>query len=161
MANAEPSEVIFAVEPLANCRNGLAGLAEEHGTAFTFYKDRKGPADPDWNFYEGFEGQGRLKICTARHDGELVGYFLIVTGNSAHYRNLKLCLDDTFYLKPEYRRGFGLYSFVKFCTEQMRDFGGPGSCLVVADKTNQDMKPILKRLGFIPEEIRWTKMVEA
>jgi len=160
MTAAAETPVIYAVEPLAECLKGIAAIMQDHGTAFTYYKHLKGPVDPDFGFYETFEEQGRLRICTARHDSELVGYFIIVTGPSAHYKNLKLCIDDTFYLKPEYRRGFGLYFFVKYCADQMQDFGGAGSCLVISDKENQDMKPILKRLGFAPEEIRWTKMVE-
>lgn len=161
MAAAAKSAVIYAVETLASCQDGIALLMEEHGQAFSFFKDQKGPANPKWEAYEELEKQGRLRICTARHDGEMVGYFLIVIGGSLHYRNLKLCLDDTFYMKPDYRRGFGLYFFVKYCTEEMSRFGGPGSCLVLAFKANQSMEPIAKRLGFVTEEIRMTKMVEA
>jgi len=153
--------VKFFVEPLAACRDGIATLMEAHGNEFTYFKGKKGPVSPKWEVYEDLERQGRLKICTARHDGEMVGYFLIIIGGSFHYRDLKLCFDDTFYLKPNYRRGFGLYFFVKFCVGVMERFGGAGSCLILAFKANQSMEPIAKRLGFVVEEIRMTKMVGA
>ena len=160
---AEPrsqQSVIYAVEPLVSCRTGIERLMSRHSKEFTYYLDKKGPVEPLWEFFVQLESQGRLRICTARHHDRLVGYFLMVTDLSKHYRHLRLCLDDTFYMLPEYRAGFGLYEFIKFCDAEMATMGGPGSCLVIADKIDKDMGPILKRLGYTAEEIRWTRMVE-
>lgn len=155
----EPETSAYAVEPLSLCRGGIGALMERHGTEFTYYKDRKGPVTPDWAFYDMLERQGRLRVCTARANGVLVGYFVIVTDISKHYR-VRLALDDTFYLLPQYRMGWGLYKFMKFCVAQMKAMVGSDACLVVADKFDQDLGPIWKRLGFRPEEVRWTQMTE-
>jgi hypothetical protein len=147
---------IFAVETLAQCRAGVERLMEAHGEEFTYYKDVKGPVDPDWDLAATLEAKGRFKVVTARAAARMVGYFMIVSAPSPHYRKLEHTFDDTFYLEPEYRTGFGLYRFVKFAVEQMA--ATPATILVVAEKYGKSLGPIWKRLGFLPEEIRWTKV---
>lgn len=149
--------VEYAIEPLAQCRKGVESLMHAHSKEFTYYLDKKGPVSPDWAFAEYCERIGRLRILTVRHEGRLVGYFMMTSCRSPHY-DIKLCIDDTFYLAPEFRGHWGLYNFVKRAVAEMEDMGGPGSALVVANKYGQDLAPIWKRLGFKPEEIRWTKM---
>lgn len=149
---------LYAVEPLARCRDEIEKLGEAHSREFTYDLDKKGPVAPDWPLFDFLERNRRFRVLTARDGDELVGYFFILTTRSTHY-DITLCLDDTFYLKPEYRPGWGLYKFCKYAVAEMKVMGGPGCGLVVANKVDQDLAPIWRRLGFRPEEIRWTQMV--
>lgn len=147
---------VFAVETLAQSRAGVERLMEAHGQEFTYYKEVKGPVDPDWGLAATLEAKGRFKVVTARAAGRMVGYFMIVSAPSPHYRSIEHTFDDTFYLEPDYRAGMGLYRFVKFAVEQMA--ATPAHILVVAEKYTLSLAPIWKRLGFLPEEVRWTKI---
>lgn len=150
------SSVVYAVERLSQVRSGVEALMQGHAAEFTYYRWLKGPADPDWNLYANLEFRGLFKAVTARSGSRLVGYFFIVFNRSPHFRKVEHVFDDTFYLAPEFRAGWGLYRFVKYAVEVMEHSGA--AVLVVADKVKSDLAPIWKRLGFQAEEIRYTKV---
>lgn len=128
-----------------------------HGQEFTRYRDVKGPVSPDWSWAHEMERRRAFSFVTARHDERLVGYFAILTSPRTTHYNVPHAFDDTFFLEADYRRGWGLYKFVKYAVERMEDSGA--DILVVANKAElQDMAPVWKRLGFELEEIRYTKV---
>ncbi len=153
------AEVVHGVEAVRDCRAEIDRMAAGHAQEFSHHLDQKGAPRPDWGRALLIERAGNLRICTARANGTLVGYFIMVRDKSPHF-DLTLVVDDTFYLAPWFRPGWGLYRFLRFATEQMADFGGPGACLVVCNKIDQDLPAVWERLGFAPEEIRRTKMVQ-
>ena len=152
--------VEFSVETIAACRDDIMALAETHGREFTFHKDLKGPVDPDWDLALTLEREHRFRVVTARDEGRLVAYFMfMVVPRSPHYR-VSLCVEDTFFLSPECRcRGNGWlgYQFLKYAVREMRYTGA--RVLVVQNKITADYGPIWERLGFEPEEMRYTMVV--
>ncbi len=74
---------------------------------------------PDWANYREMQDMGQLIFLTARnHDGEMVGYMVVVVRPHLHYRRTKVAIDDLHYLAPEYRGAGWGKKMISFAEQQ-------------------------------------------
>ena len=71
----------YQQEFLSTVVEDIKPLLKEHWEEIALNKE-KIKLNPDWDTYEELEHQGRLKVFTARQDGSLVGYFVIIVGSA-------------------------------------------------------------------------------
>ena len=68
-------------ESLLNVKEDIKPLLEEHWRLVALNQG-KIKLNPDWKEYSRLDTAGILKIFTARDDGELVGYFVLIINKS-------------------------------------------------------------------------------
>ena len=87
----------FALENLAKVRREIEPLLEEHWKEIALNKD-KIKLNPDWRAYADLDSINALRIYTARKDGKLMGYFVIIVSKSLHYRDHLFANNDIIFL---------------------------------------------------------------
>ncbi len=108
----------FARESLSQVRGEVGPLLEAHWTEIAHYTDIA--LNPDWEFYELMDGDGRLRIFTARDDGKLVGYACFFVGPNRHYKQSIQAVQDVIFLHPAYRGARLGAGLILFADEQCR-----------------------------------------
>ena len=106
--------------------------------------------------YSVIADAGILKTITARDGDKLVGYILMLIHKHFHHKE-KFAINDIFYIKPEYRKGFTGINLFKFTESIMKKEGV--RIMMLSCKTHLDKGTIFKRLGFKPTEISYSKLI--
>lgn len=117
-----------------------------------------GPLDPDFAVYEQLDLAGRLRIYTVVQGGKLAGYQIFIVTEHPHSRDWISATQDVLYLKPEFRKGFTGYKFIKWCTKQLQEEGINVVHQVVPYKMN--MGRLFWRLGYELEDVCYSKILQ-
>ena len=131
-------------------------LLEEHWEEVALNKD-KIKINPDWEAYFSLESQGKLDIFTARDEGVLVGYFVVFVYAHILYKDHFFAKNDLIYLSPSHRKGFTGIRLIKFAEKCLKEDGV--SVLVVNTKNHRPFHKVMQFLGFIPEDVEYSKYI--
>lgn len=93
--------IYFQREEFAPCYEDALPLLQQHYTEIATHKDI--PLSPRYDMYKAIEAAGLLRIYTARHNGELVGYSAYTVGPAMHYETSLQAQQDVLYVAEEYR----------------------------------------------------------
>lgn len=107
---------------------------------------------PSFDTYRNMNTAGSLKIISLRDDSKLVGYSTWVIQPELHNVKATRMILDLLYLEENYRRGWTGYKVVRDMIRYVSRY--PVQYLQVGDGGNLALRAILKRLGFIPREIK-------
>jgi GNAT superfamily N-acetyltransferase len=141
----QTTDTKFAREPLAKVREEIEYLINKNWEETSVYKDSF-KLDPDWKTYEAVDRGGLLGIYTARKQGRLIGYLVIMANYHMHYKEHIFASNDILYLDPEHRKGFLGIKLIKFVEEDLRKMG-----VSVFNLNTTPLRPfdnLLERLGF-------------
>jgi GNAT superfamily N-acetyltransferase len=131
-------------------------LLEDHWEEIALHKDTI-KLNPDYDRYEKMFKSGQMRIVTARDDGKLVGYCILMLYHHIHYKDQFMAMDDIFFIAKDYRKGLtGVKLFIK-TEEIMKQYGVKKLSMNV--KVHQDVGPIFERLGYKETERMFTKMI--
>jgi GNAT superfamily N-acetyltransferase len=146
----------FALENLAKVRREIEPLLEEHWKEIALNKEII-KLNPDWRAYAELDRINALRIYTARKEGKLMGYFVILVSRSLHYKDHLFANNDIVFLRKSARRGLTGLKLVKFAVESLQAEGV--TKLHVNTKTHQPFDPIMERLGFEEIETVFSKVL--
>ena len=135
----------YQQEFLDQVENDILVLIDLHYEEIALNQD-KIKLNPDWEVYRALEDQGKLKVFTARDNGTLVGYFVVVVGVNMHYKDHTFACNDVIYLHKDYRKGFAGIKLIKFAKKCLTEDGV--SVLTINTKVHQPFDRVLERLGF-------------
>jgi GNAT superfamily N-acetyltransferase len=135
----------YAREDLYEVKDEAAHLLEKHWEEIALNKE-KIKLNPDWNAYDAMYKSGQLGIYTARKNGKLIGYFVVVATPSLHYKDHLFAVNDIIYLDPEHRKGFVGIKLIKFAEEDLKKFGV--SVFTINTKVHKPFDSLMERLGF-------------
>jgi GNAT superfamily N-acetyltransferase len=109
--------------------------------------------NPRHDAYRFLEKSGNLEMLVARCDGAIIGYFFLIF--TQHPRDISkiLAQDDIVYAKPEYRRQLLGFTLTKIALARAETRG-----FIVAFRAKDGRCSFLKRLGFSPRDVIWTKV---
>jgi GNAT superfamily N-acetyltransferase len=151
------SGVKFQRERLMDCREECTDIIQRHYEEIALSKNAQ-KLDPDWDEYDRLEKAGRVWLLTARHRDKLVGYFVMLVSTHLHYRTMTIALEDIHYLDPEYRKGWTGYRLISIAVKEMKR-AGIKKC-VLRTKLFKNHGKLFERLGFVPEDEVWSKILE-
>lgn len=146
--------ITYQQEFLENCEKDFRDLIELHWEEIALNKD-KIKLNPDWDAYWGLEQGGHLKIFTARDDGKLVGYFVVIVSRHIHYKDHLFADNDIIYLHKDYRKGFTGIRLIKFVEKCLKEDGI--SVLKINTKVHQPFDKLMLFLKFGLVERVYTK----
>lgn len=115
--------IVFRAERFSEILEELHVLHKEHFAETEIHRLGFG-MNPDYDYMADMERQGRMVQFTARdaETNRLVGNIRMYVQTSVHTGNL-YASEDTFYVLPEYRKGFMALRFWQFMEESMRVIG--------------------------------------
>lgn len=135
----------FALENLAKVRREIEPLLEEHWKEIALNKE-KIKLNPDWRAYADLDSINALRIYTARKDGKLMGYFVVIVSKSLHYRDHLFANNDIIFLTKPARKGLTGVKLIKFALDALEAEGV--TKVHINTKAHQPFDAILERLGF-------------
>ena len=104
--------MIYQRECLSSVKEDMKPLLEKHWEAVALNQG-KIKLNPDWERYAELDASNVLRIFTARKDGKLVGYCVVLVSTSLHYKDHKFAINDVVFVLPEYRSGATGYHLIK------------------------------------------------
>lgn len=137
--------ITYQQEFLDDVKVECQGLIKAHWEEVALNQDAIA-LNPDWEAYASLEGEGKLKIFTARDDNQLVGYFVVICGNNIHYKDHTFAENDVIYLTPKQRKGGTGLKLIKFAEQSLKSDGV--SVLLINTKVHRPFDPLMERLGF-------------
>lgn len=146
----------YQQEFLNQVKSDIEPLIELHWEEIALNQD-KIKLNPDWDAYHSLEGEGRLKIFTARSGNDLVGYFVVILGTNIHYKDHLFASNDIIYLHKDYRKGFAGIRLINFAEKCLKEDGV--SVLLINIKTHKPFDKVLERLKFKPIERVFSKFI--
>lgn len=146
----------FAHEAFTGIRREIEPLLKQHWEEIALNKDTI-KLNPDWKEYARLAHKGALRIYTAREDGELVGYFVVIVSKSIHYMDHLFANNDIIFMKKGHRRGTSGIRLIKYAVEQLTNEGI--SVININTKDHQPFDVILEREGFNLVERVYSKKV--
>ena len=148
--------VNYQQEFLTSVVDDIKPLIKSHWDEIALNQDRI-KLNPDWDAYQNFEDQDRLRIFTARDKDELVGYFVVIIGVNIHYKDHLFASNDIIYLSPNHRKGFTGIRLIKFAEKCLREDGI--SVLTINTKVHQPFDKLMDFLKFNNIERVYSKYV--
>ena len=150
------AKVIFAVEPLAKAYAEAAELTKLHWHEVAPYKEVN-QLNPDMKRYQMLEHAGQLVLVTARIEGHLVGYIMMLLYPHPHYCHVLNAMDDLHFLQKDYRNGFTFMRMIAFAEIEMKNRGV--RIMALRTKAEQDHGALFVRLGYKPQDITYTRLL--
>lgn len=155
LAVAHPP-VVFRVENIAVIRDEAMAVVARHYDEIAQFKQVQ-ELDPDWPAYERAEQAGKLWVMTARREGAIVGYIIMILSYDMHYRKMFRATEDVHFLIPEYRRGLLGYRMLALTKKEMVAKG----CKTITFRTKADADhgKLFERLGGVLHDLVYTIVV--
>jgi GNAT superfamily N-acetyltransferase len=135
----------IAHECLANVKEEIKPLLEKHWELVALNKGTI-KLNPDWNEYARLDAAGVLRIFTARSQGELVGYCVLLVSKSIHYSDHVFAVNDVTFVLPEHREGATGYKLIKYAEEHCEE--NNVSLLNINTKVHIPFDSLLTRMSF-------------
>lgn len=147
----------FQVEAFSAVQPELLPLFPRHWEELALDKEEV-PLDPDWARYAQMEATGAISMVTARENGRLVGYCIMLLGPGLHYRTCYDAKMDIFWIAPEQRGhampGLRLFRAVE---KELRRRGVQR--VYLGSKLHKDVGRLFVALGYHPVETWYSKML--
>lgn len=148
--------ITYQQESLATCQLDAEPLLQSHWEEIALNKDII-KMNPDWEAYADLEESGALKIFTARSEGMLVGYFVVLVKNHIHYKDHLFAYNDVLFLSQEYRKSFVGSRLIEFAQGCLKEDGV--EVLVVNTKLHKPFDRLLNHLGYTHIENIYSKVL--
>lgn len=145
--------ISYQVERLATTCDEALPLLERHYEEIAQFKSVQ-KLDPDWDAYAALERAGKLWMMTARDNGVLIGYIVMIVTTDMHYRKLLRAVEDIHFILPEYRRGLTGYKLLSRTVRAMRERGV--GTVTFRTKANASHGLLFERLGGVLQDLVYT-----
>lgn len=144
--------IAFAREPVASVVEEIKPLLALHYHEIAHFQDI--PLDPDWEFYLRAP---MVRVFTARHGHELVGYGVFFVAPNKHYRSSLQAVQDILFVHPEHR-GMTGFRLLRYCDRQLRAEGV--QVVYHHVKLAHDFGGLLKAMKYEPTDMLWAKRLD-
>ena len=135
----------IAHESLASVKEDIKPLIEKHWELVALNQG-KIKLNPNWEEYARLDAAGVLRVFTAREDGELVGYCVLVVSRSMHYKDHIFANNDVTFVLPDNRAGATGYQLLKYAEDHCAENGI--SLMNVNTKVHIPFDTLLVGMGF-------------
>lgn len=149
--------ISYQLEPFLAAYEEAKPSLVRHYDEIAENKEVIGPICPDLVAYLAIEKAGKLRVLTARNDGQIVGYFAFLISRNLHY-DVKGSTEDIYWIAPEYR-GVPRLAIRMFLEAEkiMRSDGALIS--TVKTKVANDHEKFFAHLGYRPFERVYCKVL--
>lgn len=135
------------------CWEELQPLADAHWNEVVHEAGHR--ARLDRAAFQSAEDAGRLLFLTARDDGKLAGYVIILIVQHPHATGLRVAEVNGLYLQPDYRHAWNAHELVGFAHATLRGLGV--DLVYQSSKVNHDIGALFLQMGYQASEVLWCK----
>ncbi len=135
----------YALECLPSVKKDILPLIKEHWELIALNKGSI-KLNPDWEQYAALDASGIMKVFTARDNGALVGYFILLVNNSLHYKDHVFAVCDIIFVTPEARKGATGYKLLKYAENWCKK--NNVSLLNINTKVHMPFDSLLEKTGY-------------
>ncbi|MDB2650281.1 GNAT family N-acetyltransferase [Porticoccaceae bacterium] len=135
----------YALECLPSVKKDILPLIKEHWELIALNKGSI-KLNPDWEQYAALDASGIMKVFTARDNGALVGYFILLVNNSLHYKDHVFAVCDIIFVTPEARKGATGYKLLKYAENWCKE--NNVSLLNINTKVHMPFDSLLEKTGY-------------
>lgn len=151
--------MIFSLEPLEQCWHEIYDMPD--GLAYKHWLETKAHQydqkyAPMFDRYNSYAKAGWFLQFTVRDAGRLIGFAGVYLTPSMHTQAM-LATEDTWYLLPEYRKGWNAIKFYRHIEDRCRELGAEESTLTVPDSKERGIHTLLLRLDYKPVSMSYSK----
>lgn len=146
----------YGLNSFVGIREEIEPLLNDHWEEIALNKDTI-KLNPDWEKYARLDANNMLRVFTARTNGKLIGYFVVILETSLHYSDHVFAHNDIIFLAKEYRKGMTGVKLIKYAEKRLALEGVKQ--LFINTKKHQPFDPILKRLKFNEVEKVYAKVL--
>lgn len=132
-------------ESILSCKEDMKPLLDKHWAETEPNQDTI-KLDPDWKHYSALDSAGILRIFTARNNGDLVGYCVVMISKSIHHKDHLFASTDVIYVKPEFRKSTLGADLLKFSEAHCKESGA--SLMTLNMKVDFPFDGLMQRMGF-------------
>lgn len=111
----------------------------------------------DWDSYFALEEIGRLKFFTARKDGILIGYFVVIITSPFTLKGELAGCYEAVYVDKDHRKSRVAYKLFKFVEACMKEDGVYR--LVASSSKKNPIGNFLNRMGYSEMETKYEKVL--
>lgn len=151
--------IVFAREPLEDCWSEIYdkpnGLAYIHWCETQKFQSEQ-EYNPLFDRYNQYAKNDWFVQLTVRDEGRLVGYSGFYVIPSMHTQAL-IATEDTWFLLPEYRKGWTALKLFKFGEQICRGLGVVRSYLTVPYSKDKGLNALVERMGYGPFSLGYSK----
>ncbi len=147
--------LVFALEPVSACWNEVMVLAEQHWAGTKSYR-RHEPFCPSFERYNAYDQAAVFRLFTARDQRKLVGYFGTYRSLSMHSQ-LPMTVEDTMFLRHDYRGGRNALRFLLFIEQQCRAWKIHENLFSCEIDNETGIKELLTHLDYKPVIVQYSK----
>ena len=137
--------MIIQHESLTSVKEDIKPLLEKHWEMVALNQG-KIRLNPDWKEYARLDAAGILRIFTARQEGKLVGYCVLLVSQSIHYKDHKFASNDVVFVLPEYRSGATGYKLIKYAEDHSK--ADDVSLMMINTKVHIPFDSLMIGMGF-------------
>lgn len=131
-------------------------IAAHHAEIATYPEVER--LQPKWSDYLQLQHMDMLEVFTARRGGKtLIGYSFFLVTNHMHYADLRVAVNDVFYVHPDFRRGPTPLRFLRYMRTTLKDLRVRK--ITFSCREGNNLCAILERLGYRLEERVWSEVV--
>jgi hypothetical protein len=106
---------------------------------------------PDWPQYQKLWAANSMRIVTARDEGMLVGYFVLLLSPNLSCAGETIAFGATLYLHPEYRNGTTIgVRLIKLAEETAK--AENANTIIISSPEQRKIDPLLLHRGYAPLE---------
>lgn len=114
--------------------------------------------NPDLLRYRLLEDSGILCITTARHQGQLAGYFIFLLMHDIGYSDWFTAYNNLVYLRKPFRGQGRGSAFLAYTLDHLKSLGVRQ--VYIAQKVHSDHSPWLEKAGFKLQERLFIKLMD-
>lgn len=146
----------FAREKFSDVQEELQEHIHNHYEEVAGWKD-KVKLNPDYDSYNTLSDAGILQVYTARCEGVLVGYNIMITHTNLHYSDHLYAVNDIIYVAPEHRvKGLG-GELIKYSEEELSLEGV--SVIIMNTKVKAPFDNLLENMDYKLVERSYGKFI--
>ena len=149
LARMPPIRTVYAIEPLPVCIDEIKGHAPDHWAEMASATAVR-RFDVDWDLYLKAWHAGALLVGTARKRSRLIGYLAMLYRKDPHSQGTVGAEAAFYYIEPCPARGLIQRNLIRHVTAYLFSHGV--EYVRIRSKLNQTNGPILRNLGFEPDE---------
>jgi|TARA_R110000796_G_C14242824_1_gene397518 GNAT superfamily N-acetyltransferase len=139
------TKVTYSREVWGDLRDELEPMFKAHWEEIEVNRE-KVKLSPNWASYSAIEASGCLGVYTARKEGKMIGYCVVIADTSLHHSDHIFAFNDLLYIDPAHRKGMTGMKLIKYAESDLKECGV--SYLVINTKVSHPFDPLLERLGF-------------
>jgi len=148
--------MIYQRECLASFKEDIKPLLEKHWEEVALHQGQI-KLNPDWQEYARLDAAGMLVAFTARDEGKLVGYCVLLVSQSIHYKDHKFASNDVVFVLPEYRKTHTGYNLIKAAEDYCKE--SDVSVVTINTKVHIPFDDLLLGMGFELIERIYSKLL--